>query len=222
MQAMTNVVLSGASGFVGSEVLRQLLSHPEVAKVTCLTRRALPDVHAKLVTRIVPDFTRYEPALLDELADHAACIWALGGKASDFEDLGLFAKVTHDYAVAFADAFAAHGEGTKTFCYMSGMGADREPANRLRWEHATRRYKGLTERDLVALQNRYPRLRVRCFRPGGILPRNATTWYEDLLGRYVIRVDTVARALIACALAPDEFSDPVSNLELVRAASGRG
>lgn len=218
---MPNVVLSGASGFVGSEVLRQLLSHPQVAKVTCLTRRELSVTHAKLVTRIVPDFTRYEPQLLDDVADHAACIWALGGKASDFEDLGVFAKVTHDYAVAFADAFAARGDCDKVFCYVSGMGADRDPATRMRWEHATRRYKGLTERDLVALQSRYPRLRVRCFRPGGILPRKATAWYEDLLGRYVVRVDTVARALITCALSPESFGDPVSNLELVRAASGR-
>jgi nucleoside-diphosphate-sugar epimerase len=221
MQAMPNVVLSGASGFVGSEVLRQLLSHPEVAKVTCLTRRALEVSHAKLVTRIVDDFTRYERQLLDEVADHAACIWTLGGKAADFEDLGVFAKVTHDYAVAFAEAFAASGQGDKTFCYVSGMGADRDASSRLRWEQATRRYKGLTERDLVALQTRYPRLRVRCFRPGGILPRKATAWYEDLLGRYLIRVDTVARALIACALAPESFADPVSNLELVRAASQR-
>lgn len=37
------VILSGATGFIGGEVLRQALADPAIKSLTCITRRALPD-----------------------------------------------------------------------------------------------------------------------------------------------------------------------------------
>jgi hypothetical protein len=57
------MVLTGGSGFVGSEVLAQLLAAEAITRVTCLSRRPLAMAHPKLVALQLDDFTRYDPAL---------------------------------------------------------------------------------------------------------------------------------------------------------------
>ena len=47
---MSNVVIAGASGVVGSRVLRGLLARPDVDHVVALGRRPLPVEHEKLVS----------------------------------------------------------------------------------------------------------------------------------------------------------------------------
>ena len=37
------VVLSGATGFIGSEVLRQCIAHPDITAIVCLARREIPE-----------------------------------------------------------------------------------------------------------------------------------------------------------------------------------
>jgi uncharacterized protein YbjT (DUF2867 family) len=53
------VILTGATGFVGGEVLTQLLAHPAITGVACLTRRALTVKSSKLTTIVHEDFTRF-------------------------------------------------------------------------------------------------------------------------------------------------------------------
>ena len=73
------IILTGATGFIGGEVLRQCLAHPSIASVVILSRRALPETlskHPKLKVVIHHDFsTTYPPALLEEVVEADACIW---------------------------------------------------------------------------------------------------------------------------------------------------
>jgi thioester reductase-like protein len=71
------VVLTGTTGFVGAEVLRQCLIHPSITSVIVLSRRALDPAIAdpKLKVVIHEDFTSYPPHVLDELKGAEACIW---------------------------------------------------------------------------------------------------------------------------------------------------
>jgi len=192
------IILTGATGFVGGEVLRQLLVHAEVTGVTALTRRPLGVTHPKLTSVIHEDFAAYSERLLASLADHGGCIWTLGGKASDFDSPTEYERVTHGFTVALARGMAPRA--AFSFCYLSGMGADPSESGRFPWERMTRHLKGRTERDLAALSAEHPRFASYAFRPGGILPANGSALVQRLLSPWVVRVDVLGAAMIEVAV----------------------
>ena len=205
------VVLTGATGFVGGEVLAQLLARTDVDRVTCLSRRPLALASEKLDVVILEDFARYDGALLARLASHDAAIWALGAKASDVERPDVYERITHGFTLALARGLAEHATRRFTFCYLSGMGADPGESAWLPWERQTRHLKGRTERDLAELASTHARFKVRSFRPGGILPKDASVAVQWLLAQIVIRVDVLARAMVRVAASPDDVGGVVSN-----------
>ena len=200
------IVLTGATGFVGSAVLDHLLARPGVARVTCLTRRPVPrgdDPRVDAVT--VDDFTHYAPSVLDDLAAHDACIWTLGGKDSDVADPVAYERITHTFTLALARGLAERAAAFR-FCYLSGLGADPSESARLPWQRLTRHLKGRTEKDLRALAATHPAFRVHCFRPAGILPATTGPVVRGLLAPVGVGVDVLAEALIDVATgvgAPD-------------------
>lgn len=199
------VILTGATGFVGGEVLRRLAARPGVEEILCLTRRPPEDLPSKASIVLHEDFSRYDPALLDRLADCAACIWAMGGKASDLGQPGVLERVTHTFTLAFARAVAACSNERFTFCYLSGMGADPTETAWFPWERSTRHLKGRTERDLAALQEERPGFSIHSFRPAGILPATAAAALDYLLAPLVVRVGVLAEAMITAAVDPALF-----------------
>jgi hypothetical protein len=194
------IILTGATGFVGSNVLAHLVANPGVAEVTCLTRRPVGTDSPKVRAILQEDFAAYDPLLLDHLAGHDACIWTLGGKASDLGTPDAFARITHTFTLALAEGVASRIMAPFTFCYLSGMGADPSETATFPWEKLTRHVKGRTEKDLGGLQNRYPRFCAHCFRPGGILPDGANPLLRVLLAPIVVGVGELADAMIAGAM----------------------
>lgn len=77
------LIISGSTGFVGTEVLRQALSHPAIKEVVSLGRREtvipqnlLPGANpAKLKSLICEDFLNYPESVRRELKGADACIW---------------------------------------------------------------------------------------------------------------------------------------------------
>jgi uncharacterized protein YbjT (DUF2867 family) len=72
------VILSGATGFIGGEVLNQALAHPAITSLVCLTRRALPEpasINPKVKAVILTDFLTYTPEILSQLEGAESCIW---------------------------------------------------------------------------------------------------------------------------------------------------
>jgi uncharacterized protein YbjT (DUF2867 family) len=147
------LILTGATGFAGGEVLEQALADPEVERVTVLTRRPLGVTHAKLSEVVVRDFLDYSAIRVDK-AD--ACIWCLGVSQTQVSKEE-YVVITHDYAVAAATAMIAANPNLR-FCFVSGRGAD--PSEQSSQLYA--RIKGRTERTL---SERYPQ-NVFVFRPG--------------------------------------------------------
>ena len=190
------IVLTGATGFVGSEVLRQMLQRSEIDEVTCLVRRPVTVHSPKLTVLLHQNFTAYDETLTNVLAAHAGCVWALGGKASDERDAGAYERATYTFTLAFARAVAARLQRPFRFGYLSGMGADPSGRSSFPWEKMTRHLKGRTERDLAGLTQEFPLFRATSFRPGGILPETASSITNLLLSPIAIRVDRLAAAMI--------------------------
>jgi hypothetical protein len=73
------LVIGGATGFVGREVLRQALRCPQITSIVTLGRRAvvLEQKDREKVTDIVmmDDGENYSEATLETIADSDACIW---------------------------------------------------------------------------------------------------------------------------------------------------
>jgi len=147
------LLLIGATGLVGHQVLTQALEDPRVETVTAPSRRPLGTSHRKLVAPIV----RFDDLPADAdwwKADAAIC--TLGttiGKAGSRE---AFREVDHDYPLAVARLARAHG--TPRFAVVSAKGANRNSPV------FYSRVKGETEADLTALA--FPSLTIA--RPGSI------------------------------------------------------
>ena len=189
------IVLTGATGFAGGATLTRLLADDRVEAVTALSRRPLPVEHPKLTVRLQQDFGAWDPALLATLAEHDACVWALGAKASDVADPDRYRRVTHDYTLALADGLAARNAGHLRFCYLSGMGATPRDDLWLPWQRRTRIGKGRTEYDLRTLAARSRGFHVTCFRPGGILPTTTAPLTGLLTRPIAVGVTALAEAL---------------------------
>lgn len=77
------LVVSGATGLVGTEVIRQSLLNPKITSIIALTRRPIsipsfPDQDvdtSKLKSLILEDFTEYTDDAKEQLVDVDACIW---------------------------------------------------------------------------------------------------------------------------------------------------
>lgn len=68
------VILTGATGFVGREVLAQCLQNTRITTILALSRTELPP-SPKLTTIRTDDFLTYPPPLRDAIQDADACIW---------------------------------------------------------------------------------------------------------------------------------------------------
>lgn len=72
------VLIVGASGMIGGEVLSQCLAHPDISHVIAFVRRDLPEdvsSHPKLQTVIIKDFANWPEDVLQAHADASAMIW---------------------------------------------------------------------------------------------------------------------------------------------------
>ncbi|CDG82592.1 NAD-dependent epimerase/dehydratase family protein [Janthinobacterium agaricidamnosum] len=157
-----NIILTGATGFAGGEVLSALLADPAVHQVTALVRRGLGVAHPKLKEVIVNDFLDYSALTSSLQAD--ACIWCLGVSQTEVskED---YIKITFDYALAAARAMLAINPQLR-FCFVSGRSSDQDEKSLTLQGNI----KGRTEKHLSALSPN-----VFIFRPAFIKPARPGT-----------------------------------------------
>lgn len=136
---MKKVLLAGASGMVGREVLRQALADPRVRAIVAPTRRPLA-TDAKLHNPLV-DFDNLSADAAWWEADAVVC--TLGTTIREAGSQAAFRKVDLEYPLAVARHALAHG--ASTFVLTSASGANVE--SRIFYS----RIKGELERSLRAL-----------------------------------------------------------------------
>jgi uncharacterized protein YbjT (DUF2867 family) len=134
---MTSILLVGATGLVGRNVLAQALRDPRIGRVVAPTRRPLP-ARPGLENPVV-DF--------DNLPENAswwgvdAVICTLGTTIRAAGSQAAFRRVDHDYPLAVARHAREHG--ARSFALNSAMGAD--PNSRFFYS----RVKGEVEESLA-------------------------------------------------------------------------
>lgn len=72
------VIVTGATGVVGREVVQQCLADPRITKLVILTRRAVSmdiESHPKADVVMLQDFSRYSDDLISRLDGASACLW---------------------------------------------------------------------------------------------------------------------------------------------------
>lgn len=75
------LIVSGATGFVATEIIRQGLGRPDVTSLVVLSRKPIspPSVDAtsaaKLKQVLIKDYAEYSDDVKKEFADATACIW---------------------------------------------------------------------------------------------------------------------------------------------------
>jgi N-acetyl-gamma-glutamylphosphate reductase len=77
------VVIAGSTGFIGKEVVRQALLHPQITSVVTLSRHdhdlsedlQTPEIESKLTSVTCSDFKNYPQYVKDEISGADACIW---------------------------------------------------------------------------------------------------------------------------------------------------
>lgn len=165
------VVLTGATGMIGSATLIECLEHPDVEEVLVLGRRSCGVSDAKVREVLLEDFTDYA-SVADAWAGYDAVIWCLGVSAAGMSEPD-YARVTETFTLRAAEAFRAANPGGR-FCYVSGEGADSSESSRVMWA----RVRGRLENKLLAMGNTF------VFRPGFIQPtkgvKSATVLYQTI------------------------------------------
>ncbi|KAI9736304.1 MAG: hypothetical protein M1834_001190 [Cirrosporium novae-zelandiae] len=159
-----HLILTGATGLVGSGVLNHMLSLPaeQLSRLSILSRKPVPmaEGHSNVNVILHQDFTSYPPELLEKLKGAEGCVWALGVSATAVSKEE-YVKITTDYPLAAASAFATLSSPFK-FVYVSGEGATTSPGLLTPYFG---HIKGQCEAALLSLMSKYPSLRPYSLRP---------------------------------------------------------
>ncbi|KAJ9611168.1 hypothetical protein H2200_004351 [Cladophialophora chaetospira] len=210
------VIVTGATGFVGREVVVQCIANSDITSVIVITRREI-DVtlsqNPKVRVILHNNFEDYPSDLLQQLEEAEGCIWCLGGKVEDFPDLETARKVGVDYSLAAARAFATgicpslQERGRRfLFVFCSGKGAEWDQSKSLWLFSDTRKLKGAAERGLLDIAEENPDVfDTLVLRPGGVTP-DANVLLAKIAGVMVpvVPVSQLAKALVRVCINPPQ------------------
>ena len=154
----TKVLLTGATGMVGRQVLTHLLANPAVGEIVSIGRRQTGVSDDKLHEILHTDFLDLSP-LASDLASIDVCFHCLAVYQSQVSKKAYF-KITCEYQQALTDALSAASPAA-TFVLFGAKGARTDGKGM-----PFARVKGQAENLLEATN--FPRKYI--FRPGHIQP----------------------------------------------------
>jgi uncharacterized protein YbjT (DUF2867 family) len=134
---LKRVIVAGASGLIGRELLNLLLENDKIDEVVALVRRPLPVSNLKLI-QILTSFDSLAEIKNDLKGDALYC--CLGTTKNKTPNEADYRKVDHDYPVALAKL--ASENQVSQFHLISALGAN--PKSGIFYN----KLKGETERDI--------------------------------------------------------------------------
>lgn len=126
------IVLIGATGLVGSEVLNQLLSEEKVSKINVLTRKKI-DIHSPKVMNYVVDFENEED--LKNAIHGDAIVCCIGTTKAKTPNVGEYEKIDRDIPIRLAKI--GKENGIHQYHLISAIGANKNSSinyNRIKGE----------------------------------------------------------------------------------------
>lgn len=210
------IIVTGATGLIGTEVLRQAIIDEGIHEVIVLVRSEPEIKHPKIKVFLHQQFTDYQP-VAEYFRKANALIWCLGISQTQVSKKK-YEEITFDYTKACGD-FCKEVNPSLRFVFVSGDGADRTEKSRTIFK----RLKGKAENALLGsgLQQ------VIIARPDAVRPRHknkkAPFLYklvyplfplvEKLAPSKVIWSDVLAKALLKLAKEGYE-KNTLENIEL--------
>ncbi|MEY4875255.1 MAG: hypothetical protein RL708_404 [Bacteroidota bacterium] len=193
------IIITGANGMAGSEVVRQAILNPAISEITLIARKPLNINHSKVKTVLHSNFLDYS-SLQHIFENNDACIWCLGISQTQVKEPE-YIKITYDFTIAAAKAMLAYNP-TITFLFLSGAGADSDEKSNTLFA----RIKGKTENELKRIGLK----QLFIARPGGIRPmhkkENAALYekiliplfpiFELIIPNKMIKSTTLAKAML--------------------------
>jgi uncharacterized protein YbjT (DUF2867 family) len=137
---MKKAILFGASGFIGSCLLHDLLDNKDYEQVSVVVRKTLGLNHPKL-NELIGDYHNLH--LLKDKIDADEIFITLGTTRKKTPDRGEYYQIDHDYPVKAAKI--AREAGAKSVFVVTAVGAN--PNSSVFYI----RTKGETERDILSL-----------------------------------------------------------------------
>lgn len=146
MEAKRSALVVGATGFVGSELVKLLCNSEEYGLVKMIVRRPVTYSHLKLEV-LVRDFDNITHEDIGTVQDVFCCLGTTIKKAGSRE---AFQKVDFEYPRTIAAL--AKKQKVEHFIMITALGA-----NETSWSHYNR-VKGMIENELIAMD--FPRLSI--------------------------------------------------------------
>ena len=229
MAKLRSALIVGATGLVGSHLVKQICDHPQYVSVTAIVRNHLPFEHEKLTVHTV-NFDAISEADVQFVDDVFCCLGTTRKKAGSREQ---FEKVDVEYPLQIAAL--AKRAGAHHFIVISAMGAS---------ETSTAYYnrvKGKLEQQLQVLQ--FPTLSI--VRPSLLVGERSELRLGEKSGEVVlkflnpllvgplkryrsIKASQVATSMLAIALQPKAaavsiyLSDELACMALPKSDEERG
>jgi len=200
-------IVIGASGLVGSEIVKQLLVDEDYSMVKLFLRKEIPFSNSKLQQYII-DFNKLDASSDLINGDVVFCCMGTTIKVAGSQDA--FMKVDYTYVLNFAQL--AKRNGIDKFIVVSSLGADKNSAN------FYLKVKGDVENDLTRLKFK----NLIIVRPSMLLGDRKEFRLGELIGKKImkglaflfvgklkkykaIEASTVAKAMLM--LSKNELSD---------------
>ena len=155
---MKKALLFGASGFVGSHLLQELLNNTDYDQVTIVVRKDLAITHPKLTT-LIGDYHSLPELKADLVADDLFI--ALGTTKRKTPDKAEYYRVDHDYPVLAATI--AKENGATAIFIITAVGANADSGI------TYVKTKGQVEKAIIALDFQHTHI----FRPSMILGKRS-------------------------------------------------
>lgn len=154
-----NVLITGATGMIGNEILQLCLQSDKVSNIKTISRKEIRIVSPKLQQVMHNDMLNLKP-IEHHLQDLDVVFFCLGAYTGSVSNEELF-KITVDITRSFSDMIIKHNPEVR-FCFLSGQGADNTETSKVPFAKA----KGMAENHLLqsGMKN------VFIFRPGYIYP----------------------------------------------------